>query len=471
MKRKATEIEIPFATEAKTIAQIGTGQIDKLVDSSETKILQECLSGVEVYTNLFGSCLPPLEPNRKPRFIRDITGPAPVHTKTAAANFLLTAFATYAHDVNFLYNDKSKKELRMNSFVVGDNGIGKSIVKRMLDVVLLYISQEDDEGWKIDKQYRQKKEAAGDRKTEVRPKVQIRIINPNITKPELNQLGDESDGKPFFMHVQEPDELDILKGGKNGRQHFEILKKADDEKNTAGQMRVGVKSVSAKYNLRLNYIIEIRPEQLLSFFYGEIINGARDRASLCQIYPLEDKHSWPKIGDLGERYQAKIKPYIDNIAAAKGTIECKRAIKLIDNIRNEFFEYYDDTQDDILEVITHRALCRAFKRACLIYIAEGQKWDSALNTWIRWSFMYDMWMQFHYFYDAIQIAKGDLKVTTKGPVSLRSMLPEEFTFEQLKQVYIKIGLGDDETKMHGTIRSWIKRGSIVRTDTGYRKTK
>ena len=471
MKRKATEMDIPFTTEARTIAQIGTEKIDKQITSFNIEKKQNCLSGIRAYTELFGCCHAPIEPTRKPRFIRDITEPAPFNAKTAAGQFLLPAFATYADGVNFLYKDNSEKELRMNSYVIGENGIGKGIVNKMLKVVLMYISKEDEEGWIIDKQYRQKKEAAGDRKTEVRPKVKIRIINPNITKPELNQLGDESDGKPFFMHVSEPDELDTLKGGKNGRQHFEILKKADDDNNTAGQMRVGVMSVSAKFNLRLNYVIEIRPTQLLGFFNGEIINGARDRACLCEIQPLEDKRAWPKVGNLGEKYLAKIKPYIDNIIVAKGTIVCKQALKLIDKIRDEFLDYYDETQDDVLELIMHRALCRAFKRACLIYIAEGQKWDPALNTWIRWSFMNDIWMQFHFFYDAIRTHMGELKVTKKGPASLRSLLPTDFTFEQLKQIYINIGLGDDETKMHGTIRSWIGRGSIVRTDTGYRKLK
>lgn len=359
----------------------------------------------------------------------------------------------------------------MNEYVAGENGIGKKIVKLLLDAILQIIDKEDEKGWTTDKKYRKAKEAAGDKKTEERPAVKIRIINPNITKPELNQLGDESDGKFLFMHVQEPDELDTLKGGQRGRQHFEILKKADDENNTAGQMRAGTKSISAKYNLRLVYVIEIRPTQLLEFFRGEIVNGARDRASICEILPLEDKHKWPKIGNLGEDYQAKIRPYIENIQAAKGTIVCKRANKLIDKLRNEFFDYYDETQDDVLELMTHRALCRAFRRACLCFIAEGQKWDPALDSWIRWSFMYDMWQQFHYFYDAIRSANSELKITKQGPPSLSSSLPMEFTFTQLKDLYIKLGLGDDETKMHGTIRTWINRGKIERTETGFRKLK
>jgi hypothetical protein len=298
-----------------------------------------------------------------------------------------------------------------------------------------------------------------------RPTVKIRILPPNITKPELNQIGDESEGKTLFMHVQEPDELDTLKGGPRGRQHFEIFKKADDENNTAGQLRAGTKSVSAKYNLRFNYVIEIRPTQLLEFFKSEIINGARDRACFCEIQSPEDIHQWPKMGDTGEKYIQTILPYIENIQAAQGTIVCKRANKLINKLRNEFFEYYDETQDEVLELITHRALCRAFKRACLIYIAEGQKWDSALDTWIRWSFMYDMWMHFHYFYDAIKGKNSQLEVTKKGPDPILDMLGEEFTYEQLKQVYIKLGKNTDNKILHGAIRQWVRRNRVERTGT------
>lgn len=463
----ATEVVKPEPNRnSETILNNLIGERDR---NAEKKA--NALHGATAYKQLFASSHAPEEPKRRPTFIRDITGPAPQNAQTAAGQFSLPGFATYADDVNFLYNDNSTKELRMNEYVVGENGIGKKIVKLLLDAILQLINNDDEEGWTIDKKYRKIKEAAGQAKTAERPAVKIRIINPNITKPELNQLGDESDGKPLFMHVQEPDELDTLKGGQRGRQHFEILKKADDESNTAGQMRAGTKSISAKYNLRLQYVIEIRPTQLLDFFRGEIVNGARDRASICEILPLEDKHKWPKMGKLGEEYQAKIRPYIENIQKAKGTIICKRANKLIDKLRNEFFDYYDETQDDVLELMTHRALCRAFKRACLCFIAAGQNWDPALDTWIRWSFMYDMWQQFHYFYDAIRSANSELKFTKQGPPSLSNSLPIEFCFAQLKELYIKLGLGDDETKMHGTIRSWIKRGKIERTETGFRKLK
>lgn len=493
MKKKATEMTIPF--EAEQVVESNTNTVAKATEVSEPvypdnvmpifEDLKEYeielrkdygmepteLYGAAAYKRLFESSHAPKEPKRRPKYIRDITEPAPQNAQTAAGQFTLTAFATYADNVNFPYNDNSLKELRMNEYVAGENGIGKKIVKTLVDAILRLIDEEDEEGWKTDKKYRKAKEAAGDKKTEERPAVKIRIINPNITKPELNQLGDESEGKPLFMHVQEPDELDTLKGGQRGRQHFEILKKSDDENNTAGQMRAGTKSISAKYNLRLQYVIEIRPTQLLGFFNGEIINGARDRASICEILPLEDKHKWPKMGNLGEEYQAKIRPYIENIKAAKGTIVCKRANKLIDKLRNEFFDYYDETQDDVLELMTHRALCRAFRRACLCYIASGQKWDPALDKWIRWSFMYDMWQQFHYFYDAIRSANNNLKCTKQGPPSLSSELPIEFTFTQLKELYIKLGFGDDEKKMHGIIRTWLQRKKIERTETGYRQLK
>lgn len=461
------EMNLPFKEEKTVENNENTVALVTKVTNQVKKTKR--LNGANVYKQLFASSHAPEEPKRRPTFIRDITEPAPKNSKTAAGLFALPGFATYSEDVNFLYNDNDTKELRMNEYVVGENGIGKKIVKKLLDAILNSIDKEDEEGWATDKKYRKAKEAAGDKQTAERPSIKIRIINPNITKPELNQLGEESKGKNLFMHVQEPDELDTLKGGQRGRQHFEILKKADDENNTTGQMRAGTKSVSAKYNLRLQFVIEIRPTELLSFFRGEIINGARDRASICEILPLEDKHEWPKIGKLGDEYQAKIRPYIENIKAAKGTIVCKRAIKLIDKLKNEFFDYYDETQDDVLELMTHRALCRAFRRACLCYIAAGQNWDPALDTWIRWSFMYDMWQQFHYFYDAIRGANSELKTTKQGPPSLCSSLPMEFTFNQLKDIYIKFGLGNDENKMHGTIRSWIKRGKVERTDTGFRK--
>lgn len=473
MKKRAEEMAIPFEKEPQVIetnneVAVQSIPLPKLsnLPAPSPKVVKD---GAKVYEQLFASSQAPEEPKRRPRFIQTATKPVPQHAQTAAGLTCITGFSTYAYDVNFLYSDNSLKELRTNNYVVGENGVGKLFIKLLLDAILLLIDNEDEEGWDLDKKYKRSKVAAGERKTEERPQVKIRLINPNITKPELNQLGDESDGKPFFMYVPEPDELDTLKGGRYGRQHFEVLKKADDEKNTAGQMRAGSKSVSAKYNLRLNYVIEIRPTQLLEFFRGEIVNGARDRASFCEVLAPTDKRKWPKMGDLGEKYQATIRPYIDNILAAKGTITCKRALKLINKIRNEFFEYYDETQDDILELMTHRALCRAFKRACLIYIAEGQQWDPALDTWIRWSFMYDMWQQFHYFYDTIKAANNDLKVTTSGPKSLRSMLPKEFAFAQVKELYIKLGMYVDDEKIHGAIRSWINRKKVERTAIGYQQ--
>lgn len=472
MENKLEQMVLPFEVEPLTEQKMDTESnvipFSELGDG-EKSTPKSTKDGAKVYEQLFASSQPPEEPKRRPRFIQTATKPVPQHVQTAADLTCITGFSTYAYDVNFMYSDNTPKELRTNNYVVGENGIGKLFVKLLLDAILLLIDKEDEEGWSVDKKYKKSKVAAGERKTEERPQVKIRLINPNITKPELNQLGDESDGKPFFMYVPEPDELDTLKGGRNGRQHFEILKKADDENNTAGQMRAGSKSVSAKYNLRLNYVIEIRPTQLLEFFNGEIVNGARDRANICEVQAPVDKRKWPKMGDLGEKYQAAIRPYIDNILAAKGTIVCKRALKLINKLRNEFFEYYDETQDDVLELMTHRALCRAFKRACLIYIADGQQWDPALDSWIRWSFMYDMWQHFHYFYDAIKAANSGLKVTTSGPKSLRCMLPQEFSFAQVKELYIKMGKYVNDENLHGVIRIWNARKKIERTETGYRQ--
>ena len=222
--------------------------------------------------------------------------------------------------------------------------------------------------------------------------------------------------------------------------------------------------MSAKYNLRLNYVVEIRPTQLLDFFRGEVINGARDRATFCEILPLEDRHQWPKMGELGDVYFDKILPYIENIQAAKGTITCLRAKKLVDKIRKYYFEYYDETQDDVLELMTHRALVRVFRRACLCFIANGQKWDPALDRWLTWSFQYDLWMQFHYFYDAIKGQDGKLQVTTKGPDPiLFGLIPgDTITFEQIKQRYKDLGKETDDKQIKGAIRQWVKRGKLER---------
>ncbi len=471
MKEKIVEMLLPFEGISQTGETVVTTH-DQAVPSpalcskntSNEEIVKD---GAKVYEELFANKQAPEEPKRRPKFIKEVTKPVPQNCKAAAGQACITAFSVYAYGVDFEYNDNTARELRTNAIIVGESGIGKRNIKLLTDAILEKLEKEDEIGWELDKKYKREKTAAGDRKTEERPQIKIRIIQPDITKPELNQIGDESGGKPIFMYVQEPDELDVLKGGKYGRHHFEIFKKADDDQNTAGQMRAGSKSVSAKYNLRLDYIIEMRPTQLLDFFKGEITNGARDRVSICEIKALSDKHQWPKMGKLDEKYQKVILPYIENISKAKETIVCNRAIKLINQIREEFLEYYDETQDKILEEIAHRALCRAFKRACLIYIAEGQKWDSALDAWIRWSFMYDMWQQFHYFYDAIKGENSNLKTTKTGPKSLRSLLPDYFTFEQVKKLYIDQGKYTDDESIHGTIRIWIQRKKVERTETGY----
>lgn len=428
--------------------------------------------GPKYYAEILNADQAPKEPKRRPRFIVDFTKPMPAHVQTAAGQFGLPACATYADHCKLKYIDNQTRELRMNSIVVGESGDGKKSVNALYSAVMKLLIDDDKKSWDIDKKYRSVKEAAGDRRTEERPEAPIRVLKSDITEPELNRLGDISDGKPLFLHASEPDELDNLKGGPRGRKHFKILKKADDEDNNAGQMRAGTKSISSDYNLRLNYTIELRPTQLLGFYAGEIINGARDRASLCEITAQPIGAPIPKFGDLGEKYQALIRPYIENIRAAKGIIYCKQAYKLTNQLKREIDDYTSNqTLDEVLDKISHRALCRAFKRACLCYIAAGQKWDSALNEWIRWSFLYDLWLQYHYFADAIRYDKGQLKVTTRGPVSFRDMLPQEFTFEQFKDLYIKVGYGNDEKKMHGLLRTWIDRGNIERTATSYRKLK
>lgn len=493
MKEKTLELSIPFESEQMekkeveiTEKMIMVEEEKNIIESpfcEEKKLKEEkqpmvpiksrknhLKYGPDYYDSIFNASHAPIEPKRRPHFIKDFTKPMPKNVQTAAGQFGLPAFATYADNCDFEYIDDMPRELRMNSIVVGESGDGKKSVKALFNAILKLIKEDDGNSWDIDRKYRKKKEAAGEKSTVERPEALIRVLKTDITEPELNRLGDMSDGKPFFLHATEPDELDQLRGGPRGRRHFKILKKADDEDNDSGQMRAGTKSVSSNYNLRLNYVVELRPTQLISFYNGEIINGARDRASFCEIPVQPIGAPIPKYGDMGENYQTLIRPYIDNIRAAKGNISCPQAYKLICQLKREIDEYTgSQTLDEVLDKMSHRALCRAFKRACLCYIAAGKKWDPALGEWIRWSFLYDLWLQYHYFAYAVRNDKGKLCVTQRGPVSFRNMLPKEFTFEQFKDLYIKVGYGDDEKKMHGLLRTWILRGIVERTEIGYRQ--
>lgn len=418
-------------------------------------------SSCEEYKILFESDVPPQEPKRRPKVIVDLTKPLPDTVKTAGAFFTLAALSTYYSDTRFTYWDGTAREPRMNAVVVAPSGGLKSFVGRAIKAILKQIEEEDNENWAIDMEYRKEKEAAGNTRTKNRPDVVIRLISPNITKPELNQLGAAANGQYLFMHANETDKLDTLKGGKNGRQHFEILKNADDEENTAGQQRAGINSVSVKYDLRLNYVFEMRPTELLRFYNGEIINGARDRACFCTIPPLENKHQWPRGGDFGAEYQQLIAPYIENVKSAKGEYVYNKALDLINHIREAFLEFYDETQDDILEQITHRALLRAFRRTMIIYIAGNKQWDPALSKWIKWSFMYELWHHYHFFYLEIKNANGQLKVTNQGVPNFLDMLPDEFTLEDVALLYVRIGKTPQKKTIQGIIRTWKNRGHIT----------
>ena len=413
-------------------------------------------------SGLFAAKLPPALPEKLPKLVAVATKSTPVKYKATVAQAIFPPLATYPKKLGFVYIDNQVRELRINCLIVAGTGAGKdSCTQQPLTHIIAEMKERDDMNRerlkKFNDEYNNK---AGNKQKPTRPDdLIIQTIKSNITQAALVQRMDEANGAPLYVRLNELEQWDKIEGQKGRTNQFTTLKLCDDEGNDFGADRAGTQSVMASGCLHLNWNANTTTAKVLNYFRYVLTDGPISRLCLATIPDEEIGADIAIFGDYGTEYDEALKPYIKNLKNATGIVDCPQARKLARKLKDECAEFARLSQDRVFDNLSHRALVAAFRKACLLYVANGKKWEKAIEEFCRWSLFYDLYLKMKLWGDAIRQADSEVTTSKRGPQSLLELLPDEFTIEDAKRVRSQLGMSTEKTNK--MVSQWKTRGYIL----------
>ena len=417
--------------------------------------------------------MPPAMPKRLPKLIELLTSKTPEPYKAAVAHAVFSPLGTHLCDVRFRYTDLVEHEATLMNCLMAPTGSGKGCIDEPISHIMADIRRRDKENERREEEWKkdcQKKGANKDKM--VRPEgLVIQIIDPDMTKPALVTRMDEAEGHFVYVKLNELDLFEQLKG-QTGKQHFQLMCLAFDPNSEYGQTRYGTQSVTARPRCRFNWNACTTIQKGRKFFHRVLTDGPISRINFCTIPEQEIGAEQPVYGIYDAAFDEQLKPYIDHLTSARGLVECQQAFKLAKKLQKECADVARLSQDDTYWNLSHRACVIAWLKACVLYVANGMKWEKPIDDFIRWSLQYDLWCKMAFFGAAIEAANsGQERVGSRGPMNLLELLPDTFSLDDAKRVRRQQGKNNEGNRCIRMIRTWMNRGYVIQnTEYSFQKS-
>ena len=402
---------------------------------------------------------PPPMPKKLPKLVELLISRTPEIYQPAVACAIFPPLATHLWKTRFRYIDNVEHEATLSSVLLAGTGAGKSCVQKPIDFIMEDIRKRDQENLKREKEWKDEMMRKGANKDKrKRPEnLIIQEIDADMTNPAFVMRTAEAKEHFLYTSLNEIDQFDALKG--IGNQQFRIMCLAFDPGNQYGQTRVGTQSVTERVTIRFNWNASTTIQKGIKYFKRVLTDGPISRINFCTIPERDIGEDIPIYGTYDEEFRNALKPYIDNLCMATGLVECQEAFELAQVLKDENAEFSRLSQDRVYENLSFRANVIGYLKACVLYVANGYKWEPEIADFIRWSERYDLYCKMRFFGDAIKKAmrEGDQE-SKKGPSSILEFLPEKFNYQQVESLRLKNDMNAKGTaKM---LRNWIRRGYI-----------
>lgn len=402
---------------------------------------------------------PPVMPEKLPKLVELLISRTPEIYKPAVAHAIFPPLATHLWQTSFRYIDNVVHEATLSTCLLAGTGAGKSSVNKPISYIMEDIRKRDAENLKREKEWKEEMTRKGANKDKrKRPdNLVIQEIDADMTNPAFVMRTAEAQGRFLYTSLNELDQFDALKG--TGNQHFRIMCLASDSDNQYGQTRVGISSVTERVTIRFNWNASTTIQKGQRYFSKVLTDGPISRINFCTIPEREIGDEMPVFGDYDDAYREGLKPYIENLNNARGLIDCPEAFQLALRLKDENAEFSRLSQDRVYENLSFRANVIAYLKACVLYVANGCKWEPEIDEFIRWSERYDLYCKMRFFGDAIKRANfSNEKSSKRGPANLLQQLPDVFNFQQAE--YLRLQLGMDKKGTPSMLRNWVNRNYI-----------
>ena len=408
---------------------------------------------------------PPPMPQKLPKLVELLVSKTPDVYKPAVAHAIFPPLATHLWKTRFRYIDNVEHEATLMCCLLAGTGAGKSCVQMPISLIMEDIRKRDMENLKREKEWKDEMMRKGANKDKrKRPEnLIIQMIDADMTNPAFVMRTAEAQGHFLYTSLNEIDQFDALKG--IGNQQFRIMCLAFDPGNEYGQTRVGLQSITERVTIRFNWNASTTIEKGKRYFSKVLTDGPVSRINFCTIPERLIGEDIPIYGTYDDEFKEQLKPYIENLCKASGLVECQEAFDLAMKLKDENAEFSRLSQNRIYENFTFRGNVIGYLKACVLYVANGFRWEPEIEEFIRWSEQYDLYCKMRFFEDGIKTASTSAeKSTSHGPSNLLQQLPDEFMYQQAVEVRQKNGLSADGTK--NMLYAWVHRGYIERRKAG-----
>ena len=402
---------------------------------------------------------PPAMPTKLPKLVEHLISNTPDVYKPAVAHAIFPPLATHLWNTRFRYIDNVEHEATLATVLLASTGAGKSCVQKPIEYIMEDIRKRDAENLKREKEWKDEvvRKGANKDKRKRPDNLIIQEIDADMTNPAFVMRTSEAQGHFLYTSLNEIDLFDALKG--NGGQQFRIMCLAFDPSNKYGQTRVGSQSVTDRVTIRFNWNASSTIQKGQRYFSKVLTDGPISRINFCTIPEREIGEEMPVYGTYDEAYREGLKPYIENLCQASGLVECEEAFQLALKLKEEHAEFSRLSQDRTYENLSFRANVIGYLKACVLYVANGYRWEPEIEEFIRWSEQYDLYCKMKFFGDAIKRANGsDEKTSKRGPASLLQQLPDVFSFQQAE--FLRSQLGMNRSGTVSMLRNWVNRNYV-----------
>ena len=407
---------------------------------------------------------PPPMPKKLPKLVELLISKTPEIYQPAVACAIFPPLATHLWQTRFRYIDNVEHEATLSSVLLAGTGAGKSCVQKPIDFIMEDIRKRDAENLKREKEWKDEMMRKGANKDKrKRPEnLIIQEIDADMTNPAFVMRTAEAKEHFLYTSLNEIDQFDALKG--IGNQQFRIMCLAFDPDNQYGQTRVGTQSVTERVTIRFNWNASTTIDKGQRYFSKVLTDGPLSRINFCTIPERDIGEDIPVYGTYDDEFRKALKPYIENLCMATGLVECEEAYRLAEVLKNENAEFSRTSQNRIFENFSFRANVIAYLKACVLYVANGYRWEPEIEDFIRWSERYDLYCKMRFFGDMIaKEASTAEKSSKRGPENILQLLPDVFTEPQLEAIRLEHGLKAQGCK--NVIKQWIYRKYIVRMES------
>ena len=408
--------------------------------------------------------VPPQLPAKLPKLIKLLTSKVPDDFKAPVAMAVFPPLAAHLKGVSFRYIDNQVHEAAMMNLLVAPMSSGKSAVNGPINSIIEDLVQMDKVNRQKEQEWKDEVNTMGDNKKKpVRPEdICIRIVSPDLTRAAyIQRLDDVQKAGDAYLYCK-MDEVDMLRKFNDPSQLIRLCWDNSED----GQERVGTKSVTARVKTRFNWNASSTIAVTQKFFsVREVADGAVSRLSLSTII-RPDFAPRPEVGSYDAQFKSQLSPYIQQLNAASGFKECRKARQLIERLENEIMEMAQLAYNKPYAEFAKRGLANGFRRAMVLYLANGEKWEKAIEDFIVWSVKYDLWCKMRFFGNQMQEAiDADNRSIyhASGVSNLLLFVHDTFDKAEIQEVCMVHGT---KTKLAVLLCTWKKRGFIVKNEDG-----